>query len=109
MTTAREDTPPMATETGTPPAPPGTTTAPVSQGPIVPGGVVHVIDVGETTVTFVAIVPANRTCAAGWKLNPLTVTGHPPAAGPVGGTTLETTGAGAVIKVETAVLIAPIA
>ena len=57
-----------------------------------PAGVVHVIEVAETTETLVAAVPPNVTVAPVTKPVPLTVTAVPPAAGPLPGLTLATVG-----------------
>jgi hypothetical protein len=48
----------------------------------VPGGLVALISVGETTTTLVAAAVPNRTVAPDAKLRPVICTLVPPAAGP---------------------------
>jgi hypothetical protein len=60
--------------------------------PALPAGVVAVIVVAFTTVTFVAAVLPNFTVAPAAKFVPVIVTTVPPAAGPLFGLTLVTVG-----------------
>jgi hypothetical protein len=60
--------------------------------PAVPAGVVAVIDVALTTVTFVAAVLPNVTVAPLAKFVPVIVTDVPPEASPLFGLTLVTVG-----------------
>ena len=62
--------------------------------PALPVGVVAVIVVPFTTVTFVAAVPPNVTVAPATKFVPVIVTAVPPATGPTLGDTLLTVGVG---------------
>jgi hypothetical protein len=61
--------------------------------PDVPAGVVAVIVVPLTTVTFVAAAEPNVTVAPEAKFVPVIVTAVPPAVGPLLGLTLVTVGA----------------
>jgi hypothetical protein len=61
--------------------------------PAVPAGVVAVMVVPFTTVTFVAAVLPNVTVAPAAKLVPVIVTAVPPAIDPLFGLTLPTVGA----------------
>ena len=63
----------------------------------VPAGLLAVIVVSLTTVTFVAGVVPKSTAVAPVKLVPTIVTRVPPAAGPVDGFIPVTTGAVAVV------------
>ena len=53
--------------------------------PATPAGEVAVMDVAETTTTFVAELAPNFTAVAPVKLVPVIVTDVPPAAGPLVG------------------------
>jgi hypothetical protein len=57
-----------------------------------PGGETAVIDVGEFTVTLVALLDPKVTAAGRTKLLPVIVTTVPPPGGPVEGDTLATVG-----------------
>jgi hypothetical protein len=65
--------------------------------PAVPAGVVAVIDVALTTVTFVAAVVPNFTVAPAAKFVPVIVTAVPPATGPLFGVTPVTVGVTAYV------------
>lgn len=60
--------------------------------PMVPDGVVAVIDVAPTTTTLVAAAVPNVTVAPVAKLVPVMVTAVPPAVAPTFGDTLVTDG-----------------
>jgi hypothetical protein len=60
--------------------------------PALPAGVVAVIEVLLTTVTFVAAVEPNTTVSPEAKLVPVMVTAVPPAIDPLFGLTLVTVG-----------------
>ncbi len=62
-------------------------------GPTAPAGVVAVMEVPFTTVTFVAAVLPNVTVAGTAKFVPVMVTGVPPAVEPALGETPLTVGA----------------
>ncbi len=62
-------------------------------GPAAPEGVVAVMEVPFTTVTFVAAVLPNITVAGATKFVPVIVTDVPPASGPTFGVTPLTVGA----------------
>jgi hypothetical protein len=66
--------------------------------PAVPAGVVAVIEVLLTTVTFVAAAEPNVTEAPEAKLVPVIVTEVPPVVGPVFGLTLVTVGAATYVN-----------
>ena len=65
-----------------------------SCAPAMPAGVVAVIKVELTTVTFVAATPPIVTVAPDWKLAPLMVTPAPPTISPAVGLIEVTVGAG---------------
>jgi hypothetical protein len=69
-----------------------------STGPAVPGGVVAVIALLLTTVTFVAGIPAKLTVALGAKFAPVSVTAVPPTVGPLLGETAVTLGGAGQVK-----------
>ena len=60
-----------------------------------PGGVVALIVVSSTTVNAVAAAPPNRTWVVPVKPDPVSVTGVPPALGPLRGRQDETVGTSA--------------
>jgi hypothetical protein len=62
--------------------------------PALPVGVVQVIDVGDTTTTFVHAVPPTVTAEALVKFVPVIVTAVPPAVEPADGDTPVTVGDG---------------
>ena len=62
--------------------------------PALPGGVVAVIVVELTTMTFVAAAPPMVTAVAPVRLVPVIVTLVPPSVGPVAGEMPVTVGAG---------------
>jgi hypothetical protein len=62
--------------------------------PAVPAGVVHVIEVDDTTVTFVQAEPPTETVEPLEKFVPVIVIAVPPATGPDVGITEEIVGAG---------------
>ena len=66
--------------------------------PAVPAGVVAVMDVLLTTVTFVAAAEPNVTVAPVAKLVPVIVTEVPPAVDPVFGLTPVTVGAATYVN-----------
>ena len=70
---------------------PGLVTATVT-APVLPAGVVAVIDVLLTTTTFVAAALPNVTVAPDTKFVPVIVTAVPPAVVPLFGLTLLTVG-----------------
>jgi hypothetical protein len=57
-----------------------------------PAGETAVMDVADSTLTLVAVVPPNFTSLAPEKLVPVMVTDVPPAAGPLLGSTFVTLG-----------------
>jgi hypothetical protein len=59
-----------------------------------PAGAFAVIEVGELTVTPVAVLPPKATVLPAAKFVPVTVTVVPPDAGPLAGETALTVGAG---------------
>ena len=65
-----------------------TVTSTVSCALVGPNGVVAVIVVALTMLTFVAATPPNVTVAPLWKFEPLIVTAVPPEVLPVFGDTL---------------------
>jgi hypothetical protein len=66
--------------------------------PAVPGGVVHVIDVAETTVTLVQAEPPTVTVAPLTKFVPVIVIAVPPAVEPDVGLTEVTVGAAVLMR-----------
>jgi len=67
-------------------------------GPAAPAGVIAVMDVLLTTVTFVAAAEPNFTVAGDAKFAPVRVTVVPPVVEPTLGETLMTIGAAAYVK-----------
>jgi len=77
--------------------PPGVVTVTVTV-PATPVGEVAVIEVAETTTTFVAELAPNFTAVAPVKSVPVMVTEVPPAAGPLVGLSDVTVGAATYVK-----------
>jgi len=75
--------------------------------PATPAGAVAVIEVAETTTTFVAELAPNFTAVAPVKLVPVMVTTVPPAAGPLVGLNAVTVGAATYVKLTTLVDVPP--
>ena len=62
--------------------------------PAEPAGVVHVIDVVDTTVTFVQVAPPTVTVVPAAKFVPAIVMTVPPPSAPDAGLTADTVGTG---------------
>ena len=71
--------------------PPGVVTSTLAV-PAAPAGVVQVMLVALTNIKLVAAMPSKVTLVAPVKLVPVSVTGVPPTALPVDGTTQESVG-----------------
>jgi hypothetical protein len=80
--------------------------------PAVPGGVVHVIDVADTTTTFVHAALPTVTAEAPVKFVPVIVIAVPPAVEPDVGLTEVTVGTGTdaaeYFRIFTVVIIEPL-